>query len=91
MGTVGRQLDERFGLPAGHSRDDWAIGMKMVVELPAHCGLEPGTVLHTFGYPEPEIFGFLYVHPGGIASLGSSCPPPSTIRRARRTDTCSTG
>ena len=53
MGTVGRQLDERFGLPAGHSRDDWAVGMKMVVELPSHCGLEPGTVLHTFGYPEP--------------------------------------
>ena len=21
-------------------------------------------MLHTFGYPEPEIFGFLYVHPG---------------------------
>jgi hypothetical protein len=26
--------------------------------------LEPGTVFHTFGYPEPEIFGFFYVHPG---------------------------
>ena len=83
MGTVGRQLDERFGLPAGHSRDDWAVGMKMVVELPSHCGLEPGTVLHTFGYPEPEIFGFLYVHPGGIASLGIFVP--STFDNPART------
>ena len=83
MGTVGRQLDERFGMPEGSSRDDWAVGMKMVVELPAHCGLEPGTVLHTFGYPEPEIFGFLYVHPGGIASLGLFVP--STFDNPART------
>ena len=46
----------------------------MVVELPERCTLEPGTVLHTFGYPEPEIFGFLYVHPGRIASLGVFVP-----------------
>jgi electron-transferring-flavoprotein dehydrogenase len=83
MGAVGRQLDERFGLPAGNRRDDWAIGMKMVVELPSHCGLEPGTVFHTFGYPEPEIFGFLYVHPGGIASLGIFVP--STFDNPART------
>jgi electron-transferring-flavoprotein dehydrogenase len=83
MGTVGRQLDERFGLPAGHRRDDWAIGMKMVVELPSHCGLEPGTVLHTFGYPEPEIFGFLYVHPNRMASLGIFVP--STFDNPART------
>jgi electron-transferring-flavoprotein dehydrogenase len=83
MGAVGRRLDERFGLPAGHRRDDWAIGMKMVVELPSHCGLEPGTVFHTFGYPEPEIFGFMYVHPGGIASLGIFVP--STFDNPART------
>jgi electron-transferring-flavoprotein dehydrogenase len=74
VGPVGRQLDERFGVPEGHERDDWAVGMKMVVDLPEDSGLEPGTVLHTLGYPEPEIFGFLYVHPDRVASLGIFVP-----------------
>ncbi|MFA6107544.1 MAG: 4Fe-4S ferredoxin [Candidatus Latescibacterota bacterium] len=74
VGPVGRQLDERFGLPAGRHQRDWAVGMKMVVELPDDCSLEPGTVLHTLGYPEPEIFGFLYVYPGKVASLGIFVP-----------------
>ena len=74
VGPVGRKLDERFGLPPGHSRDDWALGMKMVVDLPADCPLEPGTVIHTFGFPEPELFGFLYVYPGGMASAGIFMP-----------------
>jgi electron-transferring-flavoprotein dehydrogenase len=48
--------------------------MKMVVDLPETSHLEPGTVFHTFGYPEPEIFGFLYVHPGRVASVGIFLP-----------------
>jgi electron-transferring-flavoprotein dehydrogenase len=48
--------------------------MKMVVDLPAGCKLKPGTVIHTLGYPEPEIFGFMYVYPDGIASLGIFVP-----------------
>ncbi len=48
--------------------------MKFVVELPPDTALKTGTVLHTFGYPEPEIFGFLYVHPGGVASVGIFVP-----------------
>ncbi|HEY1875852.1 MAG TPA: hypothetical protein VGG66_00230, partial [Rhizomicrobium sp.] len=36
--------------------------------------LEPGTVWHTFGYPEPEIFGFLYVHPDRLVSVGIFVP-----------------
>ena len=36
--------------------------------------LQPGTVWHTFGYPEPEIFGFLYVHPDRLASVGIFVP-----------------
>ncbi len=78
VGPVGRSLDERFGTPTGHERDEWAVGMKMVVDLPPDSGLAPGTVLHTMGYPEPEIFGFLYVHPGGVASLGIFVP--STLK-----------
>ena len=74
VGPVGRQLDEHFGMPEGHHQRDWAVGMKMVVDLPESCDLEPGTVIHTLGYPEPEIFGFLYVYPDRAASLGVFVP-----------------
>jgi electron-transferring-flavoprotein dehydrogenase len=74
VGAVGQLLQERFGLPHGNHQDEWAVGMKMVVELPEDCALEPGTVLHTFGYPEPEIFGFLYVYGERLASLGIFVP-----------------
>ncbi len=74
VGPVGRQLDEVFGMPEDHHRGHWAVGMKMVVELPESCDLPEGTVIHTFGFPEPEIFGFLYVMPGRLASLGVFVP-----------------
>ena len=74
VGPVGRQLDERFGMPDGRHPRDWAVGMKFVVDLPENTPLRPGTVLHTFGYPEPEIFGFFYVHPDRFASLGIFVP-----------------
>jgi len=74
VGPVGRQLDEHFGMPAHHHKHDYAIGMKFVVNLPEGCPLKPGTVLHTLGYPEPEIFGFLYVYPDNVASLGIFVP-----------------
>lgn len=74
VGPVGQELNRQFGFPEGHHQRDWAIGMKMVVELPESCALEPGTVLHTLGYPEPEIFGFFYVYPNRLASLGIFVP-----------------
>jgi electron-transferring-flavoprotein dehydrogenase len=74
VGPIGRQIDRQFGLPEGHHQREWAVGAKMVVELPPNCSLEEGTVLHTFGFPEPEIFGFLYVYPDRIASLGIFVP-----------------
>jgi electron-transferring-flavoprotein dehydrogenase len=74
VGAVGQKLDERFGLPEGHARREWALGMKMVIELPEGSELEPGTVWHTFGFPEPEIFGFLYVHPERLVSVGIFVP-----------------
>ena len=72
--------------PNGHARRDWALGMKFVIELPdpttasrrvrgeQSAPLQPGTVWHTFGYPEPEIFGFLYVHPDRLVSVGIFVP-----------------
>lgn len=74
VGAVGQAIDEHFGLPAGHSQSEWALGMKMVIELPEDSPLEPGTVWHTFGFPEPEIFGFLYVHPERLVSVGIFVP-----------------
>lgn len=74
VGAIGQQLDRAFGMPTGHALRDWAIGMKFVVELPESTRLTPGTVIHTLGFPEPEIFGFLYVHPDRVASLGIFVP-----------------
>ena len=74
VGAVGQALDEQLGLPKGNTRREWALGMKFVVELPEDSQLEPGTVWHTFGFPEPEIFGFLYVHPERLVSVGIFVP-----------------
>jgi electron-transferring-flavoprotein dehydrogenase len=98
VGAVGQALDEKLGLPLGHARREWGLGMKMVIELPPDSSnphqldqntlaadgvpkgggkderLLPGTVWHTFGYPEPEIFGFLYVHPNRLVSVGIFVP-----------------
>ena len=79
VGAVGQALDEKLGLPEGHARREWALGMKFVIELPPNesndaSPLEPGTVWHSFGFPEPEIFGFLYVHPERLVSVGIFVP-----------------
>ena len=74
VGAISRSLDRAFGLPEGNSRREWALGMKLVIDLPESAALKPGTVFHTIGYPEPEIFGFLYIHPGRVASVGIFVP-----------------
>jgi electron-transferring-flavoprotein dehydrogenase len=79
FGAIGQALDHELGMPEGHAKNEWAMGMKMVIELPAEATgpgspLQPGTVWHTFGYPEPEIFGFLYVHPDRLVSVGIFVP-----------------
>jgi len=65
---------------------EWALGMKMVIDLPEGVDLPAGTVFHTFGYPEPEIFGFFYVHPERVASVGIFVPSwfLSPVRTAYR-------
>jgi electron-transferring-flavoprotein dehydrogenase len=86
VGAVGRKIDAHIGMPPGHESREWALGMKMVIELREDSGLEPGTVLHTIGFPEPEIFGFLYVHPERLASVGIFVPSwfRSPVRTAYR-------
>ena len=83
VGAVGRQLDTELGLPEGHHQHEWAVGMKMVVDLPEGTPMEAGMVFHTFGYPEPEIFGFFYVHPDRVATVGIFVP--SWFRNPMRT------
>jgi electron-transferring-flavoprotein dehydrogenase len=86
VGAVGRGIDAHFGLPEGNHHSEWALGMKMVVEVREDCGLEPGTVLHTLGFPEPEVFGFLYAHTDRLASVGIFIPSwfRSPVRTAYR-------
>jgi len=86
VGRIGRALDESLGLPPRHHQREWAVGMKFVVNLPENSGLLPGDVIHTFGYPEPEIFGFCYVYEGNAASLGIFVPSSygSPVRTAYR-------
>ncbi len=74
VGAVGRQIDEQLGMPDEHHKNEWAVGLKFVIDLPETCTLEPGTVFHTIGFPEPEIFGFMYVHPERVASVGIFVP-----------------
>ncbi|MDR3764256.1 MAG: 4Fe-4S ferredoxin [Acidobacteriota bacterium] len=83
VGPVGQSLDRHFGMPFGNQTREWALGMKMVVELPEDTPLTEGTVWHTFGFPEPEIFGFLYVHPERLASVGIFVP--SWLKNPQRT------
>ena len=42
VGVVGRQLDTEFGLPEGHHQREWAVGMKMVVDLPEGTSARTG-------------------------------------------------
>lgn len=86
VGAIGQQLDTELGMPDGHHARDWAVGMKFVIDLPEDTPLKAGTVLHTFGYPEPEIFGFFYVHPDRAASVGIFVPSwfDSPIRTSYR-------
>jgi electron-transferring-flavoprotein dehydrogenase len=86
VGPIGREIDRRLGAPPGRDRGEWAVGMKMVVDLPEGSPLQAGTVIHTLGYPEPGIFGFLYVGTGRTASLGIFVPSwlESPVRTAYR-------
>ena len=75
-GNLGQRADELFGLEEGSAPtpDNWAIGMKGVYDLDPQVvtdlNLRPGFVLHTLGYPELEVFGFIYVFAPHTACAG---------------------
>ncbi len=78
VGPVGRRLDEHFGLPAGHARREWAVGMKMVVDLPPGGTLPPGRCSTPWAIPNPRSSAFSTCNRAGRLRWGCSSPPPST-------------
>ena len=77
VGAVGQALDAQ-SRPARRSRatrlgSGHEVRHRTARRLDVEA-LQPGTVWHTFGYPEPEIFGFLYVHPDRLVSVGIFVP-----------------
>jgi electron-transferring-flavoprotein dehydrogenase len=71
-GNLTKELMRRLQLGAGKQPEQFAVGLKELWELPKDR-LEPGTVIHTLGYPlRHEEFGgaFIYAMPDGMTSVG---------------------
>ena len=71
-GNLTKELLRRFQLGRGRQPEQFALGIKELWEIPAGR-LEPGTVMHSMGYPlRQEEFGggFIYAMPEGQLSLG---------------------
>ncbi len=71
-GNLTKELIRTLQLGDPGASAEYAIGLKEIWEVPADR-LQPGTVIHTLGYPlREEEFGgsFLYAMPGGRISIG---------------------
>jgi electron-transferring-flavoprotein dehydrogenase len=71
-GNLTKELLRRLQLGAGRLPEQFAVGLKELWELPKDR-IEPGTVIHTLGYPlRHEEFGgaFMYAMPDGLLSMG---------------------
>jgi electron-transferring-flavoprotein dehydrogenase len=71
-GNLTKELLRRFQLGAGRQPERFALGLKELWEVPPDR-LEPGTVMHTMGYPlRHEEFGggFVYGMPDNHLSIG---------------------
>ncbi len=71
-GNLTKIVLRRLQLGRGRQPEQFAIGIKEIWEIPAGR-LDPGTVVHTLGYPlRHEEFGgsFIYALPDGQVSLG---------------------
>ena len=71
-GNLTKELLRRFQLGRGRQPEQFAIGLKELWEVPADR-LEPGTVMHSLGYPlRHDEFGggFIYAMPEGRLSVG---------------------
>lgn len=71
-GNLTKDLSRRLQLTSEAHPGEYAIGLKEIWEVPPDR-LQPGTVIHTLGYPlRQEEFGgsFLYAMDGGRVSIG---------------------
>jgi electron-transferring-flavoprotein dehydrogenase len=71
-GTLVKQLEERLGLAEGANPQTYALGIKEVWELP-EGRVEPGSVIHTMGWPlDRSTFGggFVYGMEGDLLIVG---------------------
>ena len=71
-GNLTKDLSRQLQLTDQGHPAEYAIGLKEIWEVPPDR-LQPGTVIHTLGYPlRQEEFGgsFLYAMPGGRISIG---------------------
>jgi electron-transferring-flavoprotein dehydrogenase len=71
-GNLTKDLSRQLQLGNEAHPGEYAIGLKEIWEVPPDR-LQPGTVIHTLGYPlRQEEFGgsFLYAMPGGHISIG---------------------
>ena len=71
-GNLTKELLRRFQLGAARQPEQFAVGLKELWEVPRDR-LEPGTVMHSMGYPlRHDEFGggFIYAVPDGQLSVG---------------------
>ncbi|MSO82461.1 MAG: electron transfer flavoprotein-ubiquinone oxidoreductase [Acidobacteria bacterium] len=71
-GNLTKELLRRFQLGQGRQPEQFALGLKELWEVPRDR-LEPGTVVHSMGYPlRHDEFGggFIYALPDGRLSVG---------------------
>ncbi|MBI2828663.1 MAG: electron transfer flavoprotein-ubiquinone oxidoreductase [Acidobacteria bacterium] len=71
-GNLTKQLRRHFQLGRGRQPEQFAVGLKELWEVPRDR-LEPGTVMHSMGYPlRHDEFGggFIYALPGDQLSVG---------------------
>ena len=71
-GSLGKQLEQRFGLRRKADPQTYALGIKELWEVPA-AAHQPGLVLHTTGWPlEDDTYGgsFLYHLGGNLMAYG---------------------
>ena len=84
VGAVGRQLDARVRPAAGHHQREWALGMKMVVDLPGGCRSRAGHRLSTpSAIPSRKSSASSTCMPDRVATVGIFVP--SWFRSPMRT------
>lgn len=71
-GSVTKKLIQKFALDSRLNPQIYALGIKEVRQI-KNCNLNPGTVIHTIGYPLTNSMyggGFVYVMSNNLLSLG---------------------